>query len=136
MAWHVDVASLATTHYGDGDHRLSVRRDGSVRIWRGGPFPSPGMHYAASLGTSSQKGKAFVEVLTPNGWERSHAAAPSENLQQLIAQHHLHPDQWPILLDALQEEYPQLHEAIEAHHAARRSSEAEQYARAFASAAK
>lgn len=59
---------------------------------------------------------------------------PSERVQQLIAQHHLHPDQWPMLLDALQEEYPQLHEAIESHHAARRAaaeSDATQYARAF-----
>lgn len=99
------------------------------------PYPDNPRHSIRSVFDyrSGQTRAAIHHHIGPRQLESDDVPAPSDRVQQLIAQHHLHPDQWPILLDALQEEYPQLHEAIESHHAARRAaaeSDATQYARA------
>lgn len=61
---------------------------------------------------------------------------PSDRLRSLVANHHESPDQWPILLNALVEEYPEhFTDAVAAHTAARHASDATQYARAYTAAA-
>ena len=107
------------------------------------PHPDAEMSHQVSLWQPGQKfaifevrrGDAIVRGVPPTGSGFSKVVQPpSESLRVLIEHHHEHPDQWPVLLDALQEEYPHLWDAIEAHRAARRDSAAEQYARAFTAA--
>lgn len=133
--WRVENAGSA---YSDATiHRPSNRRGGLIV-----GFHPHDNRYSVSL----SDGHLSHALVSEDGWTRltkrsgplltldgeEEAAPPSETLKQLIKQHRQHPDQWPILLDAIQEEYPQLHEAIEAHHAARRSDDSAtaQYARA------
>lgn len=128
---HSGIIGGHETHHRDDEtqHYFIVRHndgDSSVILRHGSQYQAIVHSRGADAATLSE--------YTPTADGDTRVPAPSERLQQLIAQHHLHPDQWPILLDALQEEYPQLHEAIESHHAARRAaaeSDATQYARAF-----
>ena len=137
MAFHVSNFPRAggnTTLHVDRDHRSGH----SITVSSHPPTPGWPTH-TVTFGLPPHQHDLPNALIWTAGEERAiaggeHAQPPSEHLRQLIAQHHEHPDQWPILLDALQEEYPQLHDAIEAHHAARRSSDAAQYARAFTTA--
>lgn len=145
MAWQhtteVTPYEQSTSHYsgfvGDLYHALHVSRDDypnwkGVRVGIDLPHPG-GRQERIELRHSDGWRGATINSQLGSVYDHD-APSPSEHLQQLIAQHHLHPDQWPILLDALQEEYPQLWDAIESHHAARRAaaeSDATQYARAF-----
>jgi len=133
MAWRIsqlgDAANGETTH-SEMWHRLIVYHDSTPRT------DDTYTHIARI--ESPRKGDSHAIYHSPKGtWHISRedepqpVAKPSETLRSLIETHHEHPDQWPVLLDALQEEYPQLWDAIDAHRGARAASEAEQYARAF-----
>lgn len=156
MGWADGVAThggrppfeTSTSHYdtpvGNLYHALHVSRDNYPNM--------KGVRVGLDLPHESGR-QERIELRHGDGWAGAtinsqegsvydpDAAKPSDHLKQLIAQHHLHPDQWPILLDALQEEYPQLWDSIEAHRAARLTSSssssssgdaAATYARAFA----
>lgn len=70
---------------------------------------------------SIEKGRTRIDIGPP----------PSPELQSLIESHHEN-QAWAPLLDKLVEEYPEhFDEAVREHTAARQSSDAAQYARAF-----